>query len=64
MKCEYDDQYVFNRNFCEQGVLENIDMTNSIKVICLNNLVPIWAWNSKLPDAPKVFYRKLSQKTD
>ena len=39
MKCEYDDQYAFNRNFREQGVLENIDMTNSIKFFDLNKVV-------------------------
>ena len=39
MKCEYDDNYTFNRNFREQGVLENIDMTNSIYVVFL--FVPI-----------------------
>ena len=33
MKYEYDDQQTFDRNFREQGALEMIDMTNSIKLV-------------------------------
>ena len=46
MKCEYDDKYTFNRNFREQGVLENIDMTNSIYSISICTYkLGSWKWN-------------------
>ena len=46
MKCEYDDKYTFNRIFREQGVLENIDMTNSIYSISICTYkLGSWKWN-------------------
>ena len=46
MKCEYDDKYTLNRNFREQGVLENIDMTNSIYNISICTYkFGSWKWN-------------------
>ena len=49
MKCEYDDNYTFNRNFREQGVLENIDMINSISSISICRYLQAWKLEMELP---------------